>query len=168
MDGKKKSELDDQDEELFRREVSGVRPLTHKHAEKLSPPSPVRSRPAAGEGDSPPETSDSPSFIRPGVQSSVLQKLNRGRFRIEATLDLHGLRAVEAKAELHRFIQTARARGMQAVRIVHGKGHGSEGGQPVLRPKIRQWLSEFAEVLAFTPASPRHGGSGAVDVLLRK
>jgi DNA-nicking Smr family endonuclease len=164
----KKSGLDDQDEELFRREISDVRPLTHKQAEKKSSPSPVLSRPAAGGRESSTETSDSLSFIRPGVQSSALQKLKRGRFRIEATLDLHGLRAVEAKAELHLFIQSARARALQAVRIVHGKGHGSEGGQPVLRPKIRQWLRELPAVLAFTSASPRNGGSGAVDVLLRK
>jgi len=107
-------------------------------------------------------------FLRPGIQSSSLQKLRRGQFPIEAALDLHGLTAPQANIELQHFMQHALSRGFRAVRVIHGKGHGSEGRQPVLKAKIDQWLREYTAVLAFCSARPQDGGTGAVDILLRK
>jgi DNA-nicking Smr family endonuclease len=53
------------------------------------------------------------------------------------------------------------------VRIVHGKGLGSKNREPVLKTKVRVWLAQREEVLAFCQAPVAHGGSGAVLVLLR-
>jgi DNA-nicking Smr family endonuclease len=52
------------------------------------------------------------------------------------------------------------------VRVVHGKGHGSPGRQPVLKDKVQRWLAQRAEVIAFAQASGAHGGAGALLVLL--
>jgi DNA-nicking Smr family endonuclease len=49
---------------------------------------------------------------------------------------------------------------------VHGKGNGSPGRQSVLKGKVRSWLVQKAEVLAFAQAGPNDGGSGALLVLL--
>jgi DNA-nicking Smr family endonuclease len=51
--------------------------------------------------------------------------------------------------------------------VVHGKGHGSPGRQPVLKAKVQRWLGQRAEVLAFTQASAPQGGAGALIVLLK-
>jgi len=53
------------------------------------------------------------------------------------------------------------------VRVVHGKGLSSPNREPVLKGKVRRWLSQRDEVLAYCEA-PRHaGGSGAVLVLVK-
>jgi DNA-nicking Smr family endonuclease len=53
------------------------------------------------------------------------------------------------------------------VRIVHGKGHGSIGKQPVLKGKVKGWLVQKDEVMAFCQAREHDGGGGALIVLLR-
>jgi DNA-nicking Smr family endonuclease len=57
-------------------------------------------------------------------------------------------------------------RGHRCVRVVHGKGHGSPGRQPVLKGKVQRWLGQSAEVVAFAQASGPQGGAGALIVLL--
>ena len=57
-------------------------------------------------------------------------------------------------------------RGQRCLRVVHGKGHGSPGRQPVLKAKVQRWLAQCGEVLAFTQASGPQGGAGALIVLL--
>jgi len=50
---------------------------------------------------------------------------------------------------------------------VHGKGLGSPNREPVLKNKVRRWLAQRDDVLAYCEA-PRHaGGGGAVLVLLK-
>ncbi|CPK06613.1 Smr domain [Bordetella pertussis] len=58
--------------------------------------------------------------------------------------------------------------GIRCVRIVHGKGYGSQGLEPVLKDKARTWLVQKADVLAFSEAPERGGGAGALLVLLRQ
>jgi DNA-nicking Smr family endonuclease len=53
------------------------------------------------------------------------------------------------------------------VRIIHGKGLGSLGKKPVLKNKVRNWLVQKDEVLAFCQARAADGGSGALMVLLK-
>jgi hypothetical protein len=55
---------------------------------------------------------------------------------------------------------------MRCVRVVHGKGLGSPGRQPVLKAKVQRWLAQSAEVIAFAQASGPQGGAGALVVLL--
>jgi DNA-nicking Smr family endonuclease len=106
---------------------------------------------------------------RTGVSSDVLRKLRRGLFPIDARLDLHGMRAEEARAALDRFLGEKRARGERCVLIVHGKGEHSPGRQGVLRGEIAAWLSQgnaSVHVDAFSTAQPEDGGEGAAYVLL--
>jgi hypothetical protein len=52
------------------------------------------------------------------------------------------------------------------VRIVHGKGLSSPNREPVLKAKVRKWLQQRDEVLAYCEPRPHAGGGGAVVVLL--
>jgi DNA-nicking Smr family endonuclease len=158
----------DDDQDLFQQEVGDVKRLSHNQAFVKQARAQQSRIPAADELDSKVESGEVLRFLRSGIQTNVLQKLRRGQFPVEATLDLHGMTTNEANDQLYRFLQHSQSLGRQAVRVVHGKGHGSKEQQPILKAKINQWLREFPVVLAFCSSHPRDGGTGAVDVLLRK
>src|SRR5688500_12702582 len=106
---------------------------------------------------SPPEG----GFLRNGYPPKILRQLRRGDWRVEDELDLHGLNRIQAEQVLSDFLDEAKGRRLQCVRIVHGKGLG------VLRDVLRSALPARAEVLGFVEAPAAHGGAGAVLVLLR-
>jgi len=106
-------------------------------------------------------------YARPGVPASALRKLKRGGWVIQAELDLHGLRSDEARIALAEFLHTCARRDLRCVRIVHGKGLRSKNREPVLKHKLRHWLMQREDVLAFCQARPADGGSGAAIVLLK-
>ncbi len=112
------------------------------------------------------ETDASLSFRREGVGPDVLARLRRGQWTIQRHLDLHGLRRDGARDALAAFIREAERDGLRCVRIVHGKGHGSPGREPVLKDKVKRWLVQKSQVIAFTQASAADGGHGALLVLL--
>jgi DNA-nicking Smr family endonuclease len=111
-------------------------------------------------------TDDGLSFRRAGVGPDVVTRLRRGHWAIQAEIDLHGLRRDEARDELSAFVRHAAMRGQRCLRVVHGKGHGSPGRQPVLKGKVQRWLGQSADVIAFAQASGPQGGAGALIVLL--
>jgi len=113
------------------------------------------------------EGGDESSYLHSGVANSVLRDLRRGRWAIQDEIDLHGLNREEARGQLATFLAQSLKYGKRCVRIVHGKGHGSPGGEAVLRRLVRGWLVQKNEILAYCQAKPQDGGEGAVIVLLR-
>ena len=113
------------------------------------------------------ETDDELSYRRRGVGVDVVRKLRRGVWVLQAELDLHGLRREEARERLGAFLREAARSGLRCVRIVHGKGHGSPGRESILKMKVKTWLVQRSEVLAFTYARAADGGHGALIVLLK-
>ena len=170
----------DDENDLFRRMMADVKPLaTDKRVEPKKPRfSPHRRTPTvedethstffATEHVSQVAPEESLFFARTGLQQRVLRQLKRGDLPIEANLDLHGQTIEEAGATLTRFLDEAQAVGCRCVIVVHGKGHRSTEGKPVLKSQVNYWLRESPAVLAFSSAQPQHGGTGALYVLLRK
>ena len=111
-------------------------------------------------------TDDALSYRREGIGPEVVRKLRRGVWAIQAQLDLHGLRRDEARERLNRFVHEAKRAGLRCVRVIHGKGNGSPGREPVLKRKVQTWLVQKKEVIAFTQARASDGGTGALLVLL--
>jgi len=111
-------------------------------------------------------TDDGLSFRRPNIGLDVLVKLRKGHWAIQGELDLHGLRRDDARDTLAEFIRTSFAHSRRCLRVVHGKGHGSPGRQPVLKTKVQRWLAQRREVIAFAQAAGPQGGAGALIVLL--
>lgn len=159
---------DDDDRDLFREAMRGVRPLAPTAAK---PPHVTRSKPPFRPGR--PEPSPTPARQPPptadgsGVQARLLQRLRRGRLRPEATLDLHGLNRHQAQLEVSHFLAAAQAAGRRCVLLIHGIGRGGEA-RGVLRATVPAWLADHPEVLASAPAQPADGGAGACYVLLRR
>jgi len=113
------------------------------------------------------ETDESLSFRRASIGPDVPRRLRRGDWTIRGQIDLHGLRVDEAREALAAFLDEALRREWRCVRIIHGKGLGSIGREPVLKAKVPRWLAQRREVLAFCQARPNDGGAGATIVLLQ-
>jgi DNA-nicking Smr family endonuclease len=106
------------------------------------------------------------SFVRVGLNPDLLRKLRRGDWVVQGSLDLHRHTQEQARVALGAFLGLARRQGWRCVRIVHGKGLSSPNREPVLKAKVRKWLQQRDEVLAYCEPRPHAGGSGAVTVLL--
>ena len=113
------------------------------------------------------ETDEKLSFARNGVSSTTIRKLRRGNWTLQDELDLHGLTSSEAREAFYLFIKRCSKNDNRCVRIIHGKGLRSKGKEPVLKNKVRGWLMQTEEVLAFCQAPGQMGGAGAVIVLLK-
>jgi len=113
------------------------------------------------------ETDDALSFRRRGIGIDVVRKLRRGVWVLQDEIDLHGLRSDAARERVADFVRDSARAGLRCIRIVHGKGLGSPGREPVLKAKVKSWLVQRSEVLAFTHARPADGGHGALIVLLK-
>jgi len=114
------------------------------------------------------ETGEELRYLRAGASEQLLRRLRRGRYAIQAGLDLHGLNQPQAHEALNGFLRECRQRDLRCVRIVHGKGRGSPQGRGVLKAAVNRWLVRCDQVLAFCSAPPADGGTGAVYVLLRR
>lgn len=102
-----------------------------------------------------------------GVDGNTAQRLRRGQYPIDASLDLHGYNREKAHHLLQSFIHGHYARGSRCLLVITGKGAVGGG---VLRAQLPQWLNEpdlRPLVLAFDTAR-QHGGSGAFYVLLKR
>lgn len=165
---------------LFRDAVQDVAPLVAPdkitHSRKNPRPIPRKARPEQHTplddslSDHIPldaEGGDSTSFSRSGLSHQSLRRLRRGYWPIQDKLDLHGHTSDEARAALAAFLNACGEQGMRCVQVIHGKGHSSENREPVLKVKVRHWLMQRHDVLAFCEAKPEEGGSGAVKVLLK-
>jgi DNA-nicking Smr family endonuclease len=109
-------------------------------------------------------------FKRSGIQNGVFRKLKQGRYEAEARLDLHRMTVAIARKELYEFIQETYGLGIRSVMVIHGKGESKAERErsSILKGCTDHWLRELEIVQAFHSAQPRHGGTGAVYVLLRK
>lgn len=169
------------DAALFRSAVGGVAPVRHERAETSTPPPEAVPRQRERDEhnvlaeamsdfldvDHLLETDETLSWRQPGIGQDVLRKLRRGHWSLQGELDLHGLRSDDAREALGEFLRHAMRREWRCVRVIHGKGLGSPNREPVLKAKVRRWLVQRDDVLAFVQARPTDGGAGAVVVLLR-
>ncbi|MEK7435560.1 MAG: Smr/MutS family protein [Pseudomonadota bacterium] len=170
------------DQDLFRQAVADARPLPRPNKvlrrHDPPPPYPVQSyldeHAALNESLAPDWTAqdwldigDEPNFLRPGISRQVLRKLRSGTWVIQDQLDLHGLDRHQAREALAGFLANCARRGVRCVRVIHGKGLGSKNREPVLKTKVKHWLTQRDEVLAYCQARPVDGGSGALVVLLK-
>jgi DNA-nicking Smr family endonuclease len=174
-------ERDHDDGQVFREAMRGVRRL--RSTDKVAPAGPkppARARftradqlEVLKESLLPPSdeamlaTGDELSFRRPHIPESVLTKLRRGYYAVDAEIDLHGMTGAEAKAAMREFLTDAVYRRLSCVRIIHGKGRRSGPRGPVLKNVVNQWLQRIDAIQAFGSARQVDGGSGAVYVLLR-
>jgi DNA-nicking Smr family endonuclease len=106
-----------------------------------------------------------------GLDPRILRRLRAGEFAYQGHLDLHGMIADEAKSAVQEFVFRSMVPGHRCVLLVHGRGRNSPDQRPVLKDRLKDWLTHGEigrRVLAFSTARPYDGGSGAMYVLLRR
>jgi DNA-nicking Smr family endonuclease len=105
------------------------------------------------------------------------RRLRSGKLVPDRSIDLHGYSRDQAYALLSRAIEDAALTDARVLLVVTGKGardaEGRDGERPrgVIRAGLPHWLETPALrpfVAALRPAHPRHGGSGAFYVILRR
>ncbi len=180
----KTTQLAPADINLFRQAMKTVTPIKDSNR-AITPPAPVaamgmltqRRLHASGSSAVPPVQvsdhfvaahvdQDDRSFVRSRDSVDLIKGLKRGKWPVQASLDLHGSTLDQARVRLDGFLQSCLDHEIRCVRVVHGKGYGSRNGTPVLKDVVRRWLTQLAAVQAYTECAECDGGAGAVQVLL--
>lgn len=179
------------EEELWRRVIAQVEPLKNRAAPAAPPDAKPLARDQTALGHSayvdidplPPADSreklGSKVYQRPAksaLDRRTALRLQRGQLAIEGRLDLHGMTQKQAYPALLRFITASRSFDRRLVLVVTGKGWNPEADRPeeaigILRRSVPRWLDSppFTEhVAAVRDAHQKHGGSGALYVMLRR
>ena len=162
---------------------SPVRPTIVEEVKAAAPPPPPpKLRKAVARPVSVPiravEPKPSPRPLeRGGLDGSWDRKLGQGVVSPDFTLDLHGHTLDSAHARLDHGITQAAAQGARVLLLITGKPHpadeltarGSRRG--AIRAKVLDWLaagSHAGKIAAVRPAHPRHGGAGALYIVLKR
>lgn len=111
-----------------------------------------------------------------GLDSTWERKLRNARIEPDFTLDLHGLTLDQAHVRLDMGLAQARAMGARLVLLVAGKPrpvHAADRGERrgAIRAKVLDWLAaggHASAIAAIRKAHPRHGGEGALYLVLRR
>ncbi len=141
------------------------------------PPKRVRGRVPKPLPPPPPPATQARPLTRDGLDGSWDRRLASGSIVPDATIDLHGMNLDMAHTRLISGIAQALAIGSRVILLIAGKPrpHADHDARSERRGAIRaqllDWLahSSYAgQIAAVRPASPRHGGAGAVYIVLRK
>ncbi|MBR9862420.1 MAG: DNA mismatch repair protein MutS [Rhodobacteraceae bacterium] len=196
MARKKRRNLTDEEKDLWKKVVEQVEtiesmpPLITKTnskptKKKPEPPAPdiqpfrigAKAKAKATTRAKPPSFVDRPNQTSPNMDRRNFQRLLKGQLEIDATLDLHGLTADQARMQLQIFVQNANRMGNRLILVITGKGNKhfvDEFNRPrsgVLRTGVPEWLKTGPVshlVLQVTQAHGKHGGGGAYYVYLRR
>lgn len=107
-------------------------------------------------------------WARDGVQETQLRRMKAGQISFEGSLDLHGMSVEKARSTLREFLTEALRLEVRCVRVTHGKAARLDGKKPMIKSHVNTWLRQHEKVLGFTSCVARHGGTGAVYVLLKR
>lgn len=155
------------------RDVKPLKPSVAPPALPKADTSVIAARPARVPPPPPPSSPKAPPLALDriaGVDKRLAERLKRGQLAIDAMLDLHGLTQEEAHRQLDAFLAGAAHAGRRCLLVITGKGLWREDSG-ILREMVPRWLNEApnrARVLAIARAQPRHGGAGALYVLLKR
>jgi DNA-nicking Smr family endonuclease len=166
----------DKDIDLFRDAMAGVAPIKGRRvASRPAPRVPAKTpAPVAKSEPLPPVPALSGPSVAQPFDRDVGRALAKGKRSPEASLDLHGMTLGAAEKAVARFLADSAGQNLRLVLIVTGKGMRLEGGRMFggrIRAEFPAWLERSdnrALVAGVRAAHPRHGGSGAFYVLLRR
>jgi DNA-nicking Smr family endonuclease len=144
----------------------------------VSPPAVKALRQPSGP---PPPKGEDPGVTAPlsrdrGLDSTWDRRLARGTLTPDFTLDLHGHTLASAHARLDHGLTQAKALGARVVLLVTGRPRPAEAAdrgerRGAIRAKVLDWLAagpHGSSIAAIRPAHRRHGGEGALYLVLKR
>ena len=151
--------------------TAAIKPIPAAKPVKRTPPPPPKHAPAAA----PPVRAARPIGAG-GLDSHWDKRLKTGSIDPDFTLDLHGHGLDAAHGRLENGIGQARAMGARLVLVVTGKPRPVDAAdratmRGAIRSKILDWLAagQHADAIAAIRKSHRrHGGDGAIYIVLRR
>ena len=174
---------------LWRRVTDTVRPLAPlplaggavAHASNKPSPDPSRKREGERPVAAPPRAGEDKGRTKPlspahGLDGSWERKLAQASIEPDFTLDLHGHTLDQAHARLDAGLMQAKAMGARLVLLITGNPRPVDAAdrgtrRAAIRAKVLDWLAagpHGADVAAVRPAHRRHGGAGALYLVLRR
>ena len=173
--------LSPDEQALWDKVVASVRPLHHPAAAPPPPaeltPEPPKAAPASpGPRSRSAKTLPPPPPPAPGttLDGSWDRRLSRGLVQPDAHLDLHGQNLATAYALLDDRLEQAIDTGARVLLLITGKPPTDKNrpvGRGAIRAAVGDWLhaSRHAPAIAAVRgAHPRHGGAGALYIILRR
>ena len=167
---------------LWRKVVATVRPLAGTELPADPEPDPAQT-PAA----TTPRMARAPALARPAARKPEVgttldatwdRRLSRGLVAPDSIVDLHGHGLTSAYETLDGRLEQAIASGDRLLLLITGKPpaeHGPHAVRPAVRGAIRaavgDWLAasrHARHIAAVRNAHPRHGGAGALYIVLRR
>ena len=111
-----------------------------------------------------------------GLDSHWERKFAKAAVEPDYTLDLHGHSLDSAHVRLDHGLEQARAMGARMVLLVTGKPRPADAAdrgekRGAIRAKIVDWLAagpHSSAIAAIRPAHRKHGGAGALYLVLRR
>ncbi len=146
------------------------------------PPKRIKGRVPPPRPVPPPVAAPTRPLTTNGLDSTWDRKLTRGTIDPDVTIDLHGMTLGQAHDRLNGGIAQALAMGARVILLIAGKHRPhdehdhpnfNERGERrgAIRAKLLDWLAaspHAGRIAAVRAATPRHGGDGAVYIVLRK
>ena len=170
--------LNAEERALWARVIATVRPL-HGHPAPAPPPAAPTAAPSAKpkpvQVAPKPVQKPAPARPKPGetLDAGWDRRLSRGLAQPDVTVDLHGHSLAGAYDLLDSRLEQAIAIGARVLLLVTGKP--PKGEPPIARGRIRaavgDWLAasrQAGSIAAVRGAHPRHGGAGALYIVLRR
>ena len=145
-----------------------------------APPKPRARKPALTSVAVPRPAAPKPATVRAldahGLDASWERKLAKALVQPDFTLDLHGHSLDAAHRRLDMGLAQAAAMGARVVLVITGRPRPAEAAdrgsnRGAIRAKVLDWLalgSHSSSIAAVRGAHRRHGGAGALYVVLRR
>ena len=165
--------LSAEEEARWRRLIATVRPLDG--AAPLPPALELEPEPSPKRAPAQPARAAAKPKAQPGttLDASWDRRLSRGLVQPDVTIDLHDHDLASAYDRLDRGLDRAIASGARLLLLITGKPPSGDrrGGRGAIRAAAHDWLAasrHAGDIAAVRNAHPRHGGAGAIYVVIRR
>jgi DNA-nicking Smr family endonuclease len=156
---------------LWRKVVSSVQPL-HAIIETRDEPAAIAPKPKPRPAALVPAPVRKAAVPGTTLDGTWDRRLSRGLVAPDATLDLHGHDLATAYGLLDDRLERAIVAGARVLLLITGKPPSKErAGRGAIRAAVGDWLAasrHAADIAAVRGAHPRHGGTGALYIVLRR
>ncbi|MDR2077786.1 MAG: Smr/MutS family protein [Rickettsiales bacterium] len=105
-----------------------------------------------------------------GIDGNTDKKLRAGKIKIDMKIDFHGLTSERALDMLVDSVDSAYRIGLKCILVVTGKGTNTSLGKTSIKSQLEKWMqipAVSSRVIKYVDAQQRHGGKGAVYILLK-